>query len=81
MRCIRKRDHVRIMAVHAAVGNQAEQMKPVSARSCEALLQYPIARQFSALDRFVNSGQVLIHDPAGAQIEVANFGIAHLCFR
>ena len=38
MRRVCKRDHVQIMAVHAAVRNQAEQMKAVTARTSESFL-------------------------------------------
>ena len=80
-RRVRKRDHVRIMAVHTAVGNQPEQMKSMTPRSCKGFLQYLITCQFTFLDRFVNSRQVLINDSTRSQVQVANFRVAHLSFR
>ena len=36
--------------------------------------------QFAVGDRFVNPGEVLIDDAPGAEIEVADLGVAHLAF-
>ena len=78
---LRQRDHVIVMAVHAAIRNQSQQMEPMRARLREAFLQHRITRQFSLRDRLINSSQVLINDSAGAEIQMAHFGIAHLSFR
>src|SRR6266404_2651247 len=53
-------------------------MKSMTPRSCKSLLQYLIARQFTFLDRFVNSRQVLVNDSTRSQVQVANFRVAHL---
>ena len=68
------------MAVHAAVGNESEQMKPMATRLGEDFLQYPITRELALGDSLVNPGQVLMDDSASAQVEMADFRIAHLSF-
>src|SRR5262249_5245042 len=81
MRHVRKRDHVRKMTVHTAVRHQSKQMKPVTERVGKGLLQNSVARKFVLLNCLVNSRQVLVNDPAGSQVKVADFGVAHLSFR
>src|SRR5437870_11352396 len=55
-------------------------MKPVLARGGECFLRDIIPREFAIGDRFVDPTEVLINDPAGSQIEMADLGIAHLSF-
>ena len=66
------------MAVDASIGNQAEKMQPAPARLREGLLQNSASRQLSLLDRFVDAREILIHNSPGAEIEVADLGVAHL---
>ena len=47
-------------------------------RAGEGFPQYWIASEFAVCDRLVNSRQVLIDDPAGSQVKMANFRVAHL---
>ena len=56
-------------------------MESVTARVGERFLQYPIVRQFALRDRLVNSCQILINNPAGSQVKMANFRVAHLSIR
>jgi hypothetical protein len=81
MRGVRQRDHVRVMAVHAAVGDQPKQMQSMSARSTKGVLQNMIPFQFAIGDGLINPGEVLINDPASSEIKVANLGVTHLSFR
>src|SRR6266850_312652 len=56
-------------------------MKPMIPRAGEGFPQYLVAGEFAVRNRLVNSRQVLIDDPAGSQIKMANFRIAHLSIR
>jgi hypothetical protein len=73
MRGVRQRDHVGIVAVHTAVGHQPEKVQSISACSGKRVLQNTIPFQFPIGDCLINPGEVLINDPASAEIEVANF--------
>src|SRR5207247_11370632 len=75
---IRQRDHVRVVAVHAAVGNESEKMKPMASRFDEGFLQYLITSELARGDGLVNPSQVLRNNSAGAQVEVADLRVAHL---
>src|ERR1700716_4654815 len=66
------------MTVHAAIGYEPEKMKTMSTRTRKSFLQNTIPRELAIGDCFVNSGQILIDDPPRAQIEMADFGVAHL---
>ena len=54
--CVCQRNQMRVMAVHTAVGNEAEQMQAVTARAGERLLRDSVTLQFAGRDSFVNSG-------------------------
>ena len=53
----------------------------MTARAGKGFLQYAIARQFARRDRLVNSRQVLINNPAGSQVKMTDFRVAHLSIR
>ena len=59
--------------MHAAVGNQPEEMRSMSACRGKRFLQNTIAFQFAVGDRLVNPGKVLINDSARSEIKMANF--------
>src|SRR6266480_5024155 len=80
-RGIRKRDHMEVVAVNATVGNQSEEMKSMTAGPSEGFPQYSVSGQFAIRDCLVNPRQVLIDDPAGSQVKMADFRIAHLSIR
>ena len=69
-----------VVGVHAAVREQACQVQPAAAGLglCDALQQNRIGKKIAVPDRFGDAGQVLVNDPAGADIEVADLGVAHL---
>src|SRR6266404_9113652 len=50
----------------------------MSASSGERTLRRRVPLQLARGDGLVNSRQILIHDPPGAEIEMAYFGVAHL---
>ena len=56
-------------------------MKPMVARGGERFLRDLIARKLAIRDCFIDPSEVLINDPAGSQVEMADLGIAHLPFR
>ena len=69
-----------LMAVHAAVGNQAEEMQALAllAAWAKAFFSTLFLRQRVFLDGLVDAGQVLVNDAAGAEVEVADLAVAHL---
>jgi hypothetical protein len=66
------------MTVHAAIGYEPKKMETMSTRARKSFLQNTIPRELAVGDCFVNSGQILIDDPSRTQIEMADFGVAHL---
>ena len=76
--CIRERNHVRVMTVHAAIRHESEQMKSMAARPRKRFLQHAIPIQLTRRDRFINAGEILINNSARSEVEVADFRIAHL---
>ena len=68
------------VGVHAAVAEQAEQMQLVRAAAFHGFEQQRLAREFAAGDELVNARDVHVHDASGADIQVADFAIAHLSF-
>src|SRR6267378_440798 len=55
-------------------------MEPVSAGGGESFLRHAIPIELTGSDRFVNASEILKNDAARAQIEMADFGVAHLAF-
>src|SRR4051812_24466407 len=68
------------MAVDATIGYQSEKMEPMSTRLRESFLGDLVSFEFALRNRLVDPGEVLINDSAGAEIQMAHFGIAHLAF-
>jgi hypothetical protein len=64
----------------AAVGEQAPEMERAVARLeiGEEFDQRRIRRQRAVGDRLVDPGQFLVNDPARAEVQVADFAVAHL---
>ena len=80
-RLARERDEVFVMAVHSAVGKQSEKMELVSSRAHECFARDRIAGELTIRDRLVDSSEILINDPARAEIEMAHLRVSHLSFR
>ncbi len=62
--------------VHAAVGDQADQVQPL--RVGHRRREHLVLRQRAVLHRRVDAGEVLRDDRARAEVEVADLGVAHL---
>ena len=82
LRHFQQRVQMRLLRVHAAVGEQAEQMQPAlaGARVLHGIEQHGMREKFAVLDHQVDAGDVHVHDAAGADVEVADFAVAHLPF-
>src|SRR5216684_7435834 len=55
-------------------------MESMPARSGESFLRNAIAIELAGGDRFIDASEILKNDAAGAQIEMADFGVPHLAF-
>src|SRR5207248_1977241 len=66
--------------MHAAGRNQADQVAGAAAalKLADQIDQRRSARDLAACDGVADARQVLYDDPAGADIEMADLGIAHL---
>ena len=73
-------EDVLLVAVHAARRQQAEHMQHTIAgfRRGDSGVQLRVGGEAAVLDGGVDAGQVLVDDAAGADVHVADFGIAHL---
>ena len=71
------------MAVHPAVGQQPVKMQFSAARLCAAhgREQGFILKKCPVLDFLRDAGQLLIDDPARADVQMPHFGVAHLPVR
>ena len=72
---------VRPAGVDAAVGDEADQVQaPARARraASQAATQRLVLEEGAVGDRVVDPRQVLLDDRAGAEVEVADLGVAHL---
>ena len=73
-----------VVAVHAAVGEQAHQMQG----ACRFSMRFPLAatqrgvlKEIAVCNGLGDAGQFLIHHAAGADVGVADLGVAHLSIR
>ena len=75
-----KRVKVFGVAVHAAGGNKPPQVQffAVLFHVAHYAQQFGVFKKFAVADFFRDFGKILIHDSARADIEVPDFGIAHL---
>lgn len=71
---------VLVVAVHAARRQQAHDMHRLAGRYglIDGGGQHRVGEEVAVGDRFVQPGQILVHDAAGAQVDVADFRVAHL---
>src|SRR5205807_3122368 len=53
-------------------------MEPMPARGGESFLRDFVSIELAAGDGFIDAGKVLKNDPARAQVEMADFRVAHL---
>ena len=67
-------------AVHAPVGDKAQQMNPPGSRlgGANQLGQHGTYGQGAVLDGQIDAHDVLIDDAPGSEVQVADLGVAHL---
>jgi hypothetical protein len=70
---------VLVAAVHAAVADEAKQVQSTirTSRVLDGRQQRRIALKPTFADLAVDAGDLLVDDPAGADVEVADFRVAH----
>ncbi len=68
------------MTVHPAVGKQAHEVERriVSLDVPDRCQELFVVKKAAVFDRFGDAGEFLVHDAAGADVQVAYFGVAHL---
>jgi hypothetical protein len=69
--------------VHAAVGDQPHEVQAMRRPTdfADDLEQYRVAKEAAVADRHGDPHEVLVRDPSGAQILVADLAVAHLARR
>ena len=67
---------VALRRMDTAVGDEADEMDAI--RAGEACAQHLVGRELPVRDRRVDARQVLADDGAGAEVEMAHLGVAHL---
>ena len=84
-RCVRaassiERVQVLLVAVHAAVRDQADEVQRVlpPAQRSIAAASAGLLEELAVADALVDAREVLVDDPAGAHVHVADLGVAHL---
>src|ERR1700691_529224 len=68
------------VGVHAAIAEEAEQMELMPAAAFHGVAEQRLALEFAAGDELVDARDVHVHDASCADIQVADFAIAHLSF-
>ena len=68
--------------VHAAIGDQAKQVQlaAAGARILHRLDEHGMGEEFAVLDHQVDARDVHVHDAPRADVEMADFAVAHLPF-
>ena len=69
-----------LVRMHATIGEQSEEMQPAlaGARRRHRVDQRRVCEKLTILDHQIDLGDVHVHDAAGADVEVADFAVAHL---
>ena len=82
LRQLDDRVQVRLMAVDAAVREQADQVQRVrvALAAIDGFEQLRPREEITVANALVDARQVLIDDASGAEVGVADFGVAHLAF-
>ena len=83
LRHFQQRVDVRDVAVHAAVRDEPEEVQcgAFAGRLLHRREQGFIFKEAAVFDILRDAGQILVDDPAGAHVHVADFRIAHLAVR
>ena len=71
-------DEVVEVAVDTAVGHEAEEVEAGMAGLGEGVLKGRDGGELILADGLLDAGEVLVDDSAGAEVEVADLGVAHL---
>ena len=79
-RHLHQRREVRVLAVDAAVGDQAQQVQRSGARRVHRASQHLVMEERARFDRPVDADQVLVDDASGAQVGVPDLAVPHLSF-
>ena len=76
-------DQMILVAVHATVGKQAEDVHRLTRTYglVDGGTDGRIGEELAVADRLGHPGEVLVHHAAGAEIHVADLGVAHLPVR
>ncbi len=76
-------DQVILMAVHSTVGEQAENVHRLAGPRglVDGGTDGRVGKELAVADRLGHPGEVLIHHAPGAQVHVADLGVAHLSVR
>ncbi len=71
------------VAVHAALGHEAHEVQRAAPPGglVAGLHEDAVAEEVAVGDRLRDAREVLVHDAAGADVEVADLGVAHLARR
>ncbi len=82
-RRLQQREQVRDVRMHAAIGQQADEVqhRPGLGGFGEDLRERGMGLELAARDHLVNARQRLDDAAAGAEVEVAHLGVAHLAGR
>jgi hypothetical protein len=66
------------MAVYAPVGNETGEMQSMTAGRLDDLSDCRIVAQGAFAYRHIYTRVVLVHNPAGAKVQMADLGVSHL---
>src|SRR6185437_852559 len=74
---------MRLIGVHTAIGDEAEQMELASAgaRVLHRIEQDRLFEELAILDHELNPGGIHVHDASRSDIEVPDFAVSHLAVR
>ena len=72
---------VRVVAVDAAIGDEAEHVQRGAGACLHGGAEHRIGGELAAGDGVVDARQILMHHAPGAERHVADFGVAHLSWR
>src|SRR5260370_4333099 len=75
-----QREEMMDVGVHAAIAEQTHQMQMALAAAFHRLLEQRHALQLLVGDEQIDARDVHVHDAAGADVEMADFAVAHLAF-
>ena len=79
-RHVQQREKMLDVRVHAAVAQQTHQMQLARAAALHRVEQQRLLEKFAGRDHQVDARDVHVHDAARADIQVADFAVAHLPF-